>query len=97
MLVTFRCNAYANIPFFSNVAHKLIALMGHSITVPGALKAVEVPEALANLEKAIAKQQEPIKKIDEENECQINLSIRALPLINLLQAAIKNNSDVMWE
>ena len=39
MLVTFSCPAYADITMFGDVAVRLLQLMGHSGTVPGALLA----------------------------------------------------------
>ena len=53
MIVTFRSEAYADIMMFGEIAIQLLKLMGHSGTVPGALLAEDVPEALANLKKAI--------------------------------------------
>ena len=41
-MITFRCDAYENISYFNDVAKSLLSLMGHSGTVPGALKAAEV-------------------------------------------------------
>lgn len=103
MLVTFSTDAYENITFFNSVAQRLLELMGHSGNVPGALKAEEVSEALTNLQRGIAKeknQSTSIKEIDEDddndNEPRIELSTRALPLINLLEAAMKKNANVVW-
>ena len=53
MLVTFSCPAYADITMFGDVAVRLIKLMGHSGTVPGALLAADVQAALARLEAAV--------------------------------------------
>ena len=55
MLVTFSCNAYANITMFGDVAVRLLKMiMGHSGTVPGALLAEDVPAALEHLEAEVA-------------------------------------------
>ncbi len=40
---------------FGDVALKLIKIMGHGGTVPGAISADEVAQALARLEAAVAK------------------------------------------
>ena len=53
MLVTFRTKAYPNITMFGDVAKQLLELMGHSGTVPGAVKAEDVPIALQRLETEI--------------------------------------------
>ena len=49
MLVTFTCEAYADITMFGDVAQHLLTLMGHSGTVPGAILAEDVPAALHRL------------------------------------------------
>lgn len=54
MLVTFSCPAYGKITLFGDVALKLLKMMGHSQTVPGALLADDIPAALTRLEKNIA-------------------------------------------
>ena len=53
MLVTFSCPAYASITMFGDVAIRLLELMGHSGTVPGALLADDVQAALKRLEAAV--------------------------------------------
>ena len=74
---------------------------GHTPTVPGAILAADVPAALGRLRAAIAatKDNPPVVDEDEEatGEPAVSLSNRALPLINLLAAAAKSNSRVMWK
>ncbi|WP_305907807.1 DUF1840 domain-containing protein [Methylomarinum sp. Ch1-1] len=100
MLVTFSCSAYADITMFGDVAVHLLRLMGHSGTVPGAILADDVQEALERLVDALQKEQrlpEPDKSEEEEGEPVISLSHRALPLIELLEAAAKAKCNVMWD
>ena len=98
MLITFSCPAYANITMFGDVAVHLIKLMGHSGTVPGALLAEDVPAALARLAAAIeAGEQLPESGESEDEESTVSLPHRALPLIDLLKAALKSKSNVMWD
>lgn len=98
MLVTFSCDAYENTTYFNDVAQRLLSLMGHSGTIPSAIKAADVREALACLEQGIRQEKGNSKSGDgDEKEPQISLSNRALPLINLLKAAEKKNCDVMWQ
>jgi hypothetical protein len=106
MLVTFRTKTYANITMFSDVAQQLLQLMGHSGTVPGAIKAEDVPAALARLESAIAQRKaaeaaespEPsdVDPDDQDAPQQVPLPRRAVPLLELLRAAVADNADVMW-
>ncbi len=101
MLVTFSCPAYANITMSGDVAVSLLKLMGHSSTVPGAFRAEDVEAALVRLQAAIdADQQSPEpEKSGHENDDErpISLSHRALPLVELLGAAVEAKSDVMWK
>lgn len=102
MLVTFSTDAYADITMFGEVAHTLLKMMGHSGTVPSAILAADVPEALQRLTTAIEAENDlphdlPPVATDNEDEPAVSLSNRALPLINLLTAAAKEGSDVMWK
>ena len=53
MLVTFTTDAYADITMFGDVVHTMLKMMGHSVTVPGAILAADVPEALRRLTTAV--------------------------------------------
>ncbi|MBK8185151.1 MAG: DUF1840 domain-containing protein [Candidatus Competibacteraceae bacterium] len=108
MLVTFRTKAYSDIMMFGDVAVELLKLMGHSGTVPGALLARDVPAALDQLKSALAAQKRvapskpaPSKKEEAEEEKEkeppVDLSLRAVPLIELLEAAAAAKADVMWD
>ena len=98
MLVTFKTKYYSDITMFGDVALALLRMMEHSPTVPGALLAEEVPQALARLKKALqsAKAVPPMVDQDQQ-EPPVSITHRALPLIELLAAAASNKSDVMWE
>ena len=98
MLVTFRTKAYSNITMFGDVAVRLLKLMGHTGTVPSALKAEEVPAAARRLRAAVDAL--PGEEDDEDEgreERHVSLRHRALPLIELLEAAGKREEDVMWQ
>ncbi|KTD06076.1 hypothetical protein Lgra_2853 [Legionella gratiana] len=96
MLVTFHTDAYEDITYFADVARQLLSLMGHSGTIPGAIKSENLPEALTHLQSGLGKE-EKIVEDDEENDGKISLKKRAVPLISLLQAAIKKDKDVLWD
>ncbi len=101
MLVTFECKAYSNITYFGDIAKQLLHMMGHSGSIPGAILADDVPVKLARLQEALAKQAgaQPVaenKDQDEQKEMPVQLATRALPLIELLNAAVKGKCDVMW-
>jgi hypothetical protein len=98
MLVTFTTDAYADITLFGDVALAMLTMMGHSTTVPGAILAADVPAALNQLTAAIdtEKASPPVEDKDAD-EPVVSLAHRALPLIDLLAAAAKAESNVMWK
>ena len=100
MLVTFTTDVYADITMFGDVAVALLKMMGHSGTVPSAIQAADVPAALSRLTAGI-EAAKAAPSVDDESEDadepQVSLSNRALPLIDLLTAAAKAGSDVMWK
>lgn len=98
MLVTFTTNAYADITMFGDDAQAMLKMMGHSTTVPGAILAADVPAALSQLTAAIEheKAAPPVEDKDAD-EPVVSIAHRALPLLSLLAAAAKAESDVMWK
>jgi Domain of unknown function (DUF1840) len=106
MLVTFRTSAYANIVMFGDVAKQLLELLGHSGTIPSAIKAEDVPAALARIEAAVERRRaEEVADVPEGDRSRddydaprkVTLSQRALPLLELLRVAAANKADVMWD
>lgn len=105
MLVTFHSRAYADITLFGDVAQALLKMMGHSGAVPGAVLAADIPAARACLLEALAARDAapPLDPGDEdgqdeeEKEPPTPLSLRALPLLNLLDASAQAGCDVMWD
>lgn len=100
MLVTFSSKSYADITMFGDVALQLLKLMGRRTTVPSALLAEDVPATLVLLQAAIevAKQlPEPEESLDDyDSSTPVSLPQRALPLIDMLKAAARDKSDIMW-
>lgn len=100
MFITFRCDAYEDITYFNDVAKRLLTLMGHSGAVPGALTSGEVSEALRNLQQGLGIEQNKStsrrQDEDEDQEPEIGLAKRAVPLLSLLKAAEKNHVAVLW-
>jgi len=103
MLVTFRTSAYANITMFGDIAVTLLKMMGHSGTVPSAIRADDVPAALERLKAAIEKDKAAggsAPRVGHEKDAEeppVSLVHRAFPLIELLEAAAKRKCDVMWD
>jgi hypothetical protein len=104
MLVTFHSKAWSSITLFGDVAVTLLKMAGHSGTVPSALRAADIPSALARLNQALAaapaengKQSVPAGGGDAEDPSPVGIRLRAYPLIQMLSAAAAQKSDVMWE
>lgn len=101
MLVTFTTDAYANITMFGDDALAMLKMMGHSATVPSAILAADVPEALRRLNAALEAQKETSPRVEDNDEDAqepvVSMANRALPLIELLTAAAKANRNVMWK
>nr|WP_319556321.1 DUF1840 domain-containing protein [uncultured Vibrio sp.] len=109
MLITFRCKSYATVTMFGDIGLQMIKMMGHSGTVPGAILAPDLPEALSKLTLSLAAESIAVQKDtsstkdvedDEEealSEQVVSLNLRAVPLIELLKSAIDAQCDVMWD
>ncbi len=101
MLVTFSTDAHGDIIMFGEVALTMLKMMGHSKTVPGAILAKDVPEALSRLKAAISSEGDvpPANNESEkeEQEPAVSMASRALPLIELLTAAAEAECNVMWK
>lgn len=98
MLVTFTTDAYADITMFGDVALSMLKRMGLSATVPSAILAEDVPAALSRLSAALDAEKGVPPVIDKDTgEPAVSMAHRGLPLVNLLAAAAKAGSDVMWK
>lgn len=100
MLVTFKSRAHADVIMFGEVALKLIKLMGRSETVPSAIEPQDIPQALKLLQEGIAVEDVAVQEtedVEDEEAVQVSMHNRALVLIELLNAAKRENVPVMWE
>jgi hypothetical protein len=87
---------------FGDVAVQLLKMMGHSGTVPSAMVAKDIPQALARLQAALAAtpaEPAPAAKTRDggKEEPKVSLRQRAYPLIDLLGRAAKADCDVLWD
>lgn len=98
MLVTFTTEAYADITMFGEHAIPLLKMMGHSGTVPSAIRAEDVPAALSQLTAAInaLKTESPATQ-KQGDEPVVSMANRGFPLITLLTAAAKAGKHVSWK
>lgn len=97
MLLTFSSKAYENITMTGDTGKQLLALMGQSGTIPGAIAPEDIPRALSQLESAVKNPPTIISNDDEDEEPEVSLAQRSFPLRNMLNAALKQQCHVMWE
>ena len=103
MLIKFKTTApYPEITMFGEVGLKLIKLMGRRGTVPSAIGPEDIPEALQSLRKGVAEadaalEDQPPHEEEEGEERRVSLHNRAVPLIEMLEAAERDGVAVLWE
>ncbi|MDH3587554.1 MAG: DUF1840 domain-containing protein [Gammaproteobacteria bacterium] len=103
MLVKFKTTAaYPEITMFGDVALKLLEMMGRRETVPSAIGAEDIPQSLQSLREGIAAadaalEDQPPGDEGEGDERRVSLHNRAVPLIEMLEAAEREGVAVMWE
>jgi uncharacterized protein DUF1840 len=109
MLVTFKTKAHADITMFGNIAVELLKLAGMTGSVPTAILADDVPGKLAALERALGAHQAAFGESapassearrasdlrDEAAQPPVSLRTRALPVLELLRAAVAEHTDVV--
>jgi hypothetical protein len=99
---------FGQLTMHGEAAVALLRGMGHTGTVPGAILARDLPDALARLERALQTMRDsspipvpppatPDDEDEREREPVITLPKRAVPLLELLRTAIARDSDLMWE
>jgi hypothetical protein len=106
MIVTFKTKASGDIVYTADVALKLLNMMGRDDKVPSAIYAEDVAPALEALRVAlaqyVARQQAESANADkgtddEQQKRSIALTVRAQPLLQLLEKAAKKHCPVLWQ
>ncbi len=102
MMVRFESKAGSGFSMFEKDAKHMLELMGHSGTIPSAIRGEDVAAVLHKFQNALqqASQQENATLKEEEeqedNPRRIRLDQRAYPLQQLLEAAAKQKENVLW-
>jgi hypothetical protein len=99
MLITFKTKAYANITMFGDVGLNFLDMMEFGKAVPGAISAGDVAQALQNLEHRLGQlpQQFQAAGAEEADEATTSMHTRAVPLLELLSAAVADETAVRWD
>ena len=104
MLITFKTKNHADVVMFGDIALQLIGMMGLLKKTPGAILTEDIQQALEKLQSSLNQinsekiTTNSVQEVSDDNdeEPKIPLKIRALPLIDLLKNAHKNQNNVMW-
>jgi hypothetical protein len=102
---------HGQLTMLGDSAIRLLQLGGHSGNVPGAILAADLTGFLAGLragleihgdEPSPSTPPEPAKKDQDDEDVYsrrpaVSLQHRALPMIDMIETAIRNGSDLMWD
>ena len=99
MLITFKTKSYADITMLGEIAKHMLKMMDYGVSVPGAIVAKDVAKALENLLSGLKTVPEVVltETDGDDDDTAVSLHTRAIPLIELLQSAVKDDNNVMWE
>ena len=108
MLVRFKSEV-GGLLMFGDIAVKLLRMSGHSGTVPGAIPATEMAQALARLEAQVGAQARSEKDASPtdssasqnsddavDNNPPVTLAQRAFPMIELMRRAVDEACAIQW-
>lgn len=107
-IVIFKSVACADVIYFGDVAKRMMELMGKDITAQGIVTVEQLPDAIAQLQAAIAadKAQHRQQVLEDElgteadgkggTRPRVTLTQRALPLLSMLEESLGENKPVVW-
>jgi len=97
MLIEFSGEHTGNVVMFEKVALRLLKMMGQSSNKEGAIRAEDVPTALNKLQQSLDLIPEEQEQDDAEEDAEVSLRTRAVPLIKMLEENANDNGYVMWK
>ena len=100
-MLRFATKSWRNVDFFDKDGARMLAAMGCSGKVPGGLGPDDLDAALEALQAAVAaaerRREETGEDQDQDDDTVVAPKSRALPLIELLDSAIRHEAYVTWE
>ena len=106
MIIVFQSQAAGDVIMFGDVAQRMMAIMGKDVADQGIITLEQLPAAIARLKAAIAadkaeragKSEDDLPQRDEDGSSHpfVNLTQRAVPLLELLEQSLKKNKPVVW-
>ena len=97
MLVTFHSKDHYPITLFGDPALQLIQMMGAQPKVPGAFYADDVPQALWQLQEALADVVDTSIPPQTSEEPAVGLKKRSVTLLDMLKDAVKAKHSIHWD
>ena len=107
-IVIFKSAATADVIYFGDVAKRMMELMGKEAGGQGIVTVEQLPDAIARLKAAVADDKERHRQLvlDEEPKTEkaagggsrpaVSLTQRAVPLLEMLETALKEKKPVVW-
>src|SRR5690606_41460207 len=109
MLITFTSKYSPDVLMFGDIASQLLKAMGQSEKPPGAVQGDNIKSAADRLRRYLQAAPDLSKQVNaddeddeddeeaaEQRKQRVGLSIRAKPLLDMLDKAYKEDADVMW-
>lgn len=112
MIITFQSPASGDVIMFSDVAQRMMKLMGKDATDKGIITVEQLPDAIARLKAAIEEDKQQRAGLQDEDLPQtepdrsrgsaasarpfVTLTQRAVPLLELLEWSLKKQKPVVW-
>lgn len=96
MLIEIQGENTGSIVMFGNVATTLLKMMGQSGEPEGAIRQEDIPDALGKLNKALQNVPDESSDANEEDN-NVGLKTRAVPLINMLEECVAKGGYLMWK
>ena len=108
MIVIFQSQAAGDVMMFGDVAQRLMQAMGEEPGQRGIVTVEQLPDAIGRLKALIASDKAALAGLQEEELPQyedaenggkrpyVALGKRAVPLLELLELALKKDKPVVW-
>ena len=106
MLITFKCRSAPDVVMLENLAQYLLGIIGKRLGERGVINHDELGVAISKLEAAIVTDKQERAEHEghfheneeghEHHEIPIGLAQRAFPFLDMLRAAQKDNTDIVW-
>jgi hypothetical protein len=107
-MIIFRSQAAGDVMMFDDVAKRMMAVMGKEESARGVVTVEQLPDAIARLKAAIARDKALHAGEQEEDRPEtepipgggkrayVGFAQRAVPLVELLEYSLKDEKPVTW-